>query len=167
MYVWTIVHFVHACMHASSSFIHSFIHGCCEEYSIRSAGVHAYIIHTLGRVEPILAIETLRLDSTRLDSTRLDSTRLGTSSRATTTTMANACVDDEDAWYTDTDVEEEDSGSEFDENSPAVRATGKGKKAAATVRHPRGTRRIDGDANELDDERRERRGGETSERASD
>ena len=135
------MHFVHACMHASSSFIHSFIHGCCEEYSIRSAGVHAYIIHTLGRVEPILAIETLRLDSTRLDSTRLDSTRLGTSSRATTTTMANACVDDEDAWYTDTDVEEEDSGSEFDENSPAVRATGKGKKAAATVRHPRGTRR--------------------------
>ena len=156
MYVWTIVYFVHACIFI----IHSFM-GVVGS-SIRSAGVHAYIIHTLGRVEPILAIETLRLDSTRLDSTRL-----GTSSRATTTTMANACVDDEDAWYTDTDVEEEDSGSEFDENSPAVRATGKGKKAAATVRHPRGTRRIDGDANELDDERRERRGGETSERASD
>ena len=126
--------------------------------SIRSAGVHAYIQSDAWNPYSL---------SKPFDSTRLDSTRLGTSSRATTTTMAGACVDDEDAWYTDTDVEEEDSGSEFDENSPAVRATGKGKKAAATVRHPRGTRRIDGDANELDDERRERRGGETSERASD
>ena len=46
--------------------------------------------------------------------------------------------DDEDV-YTDGD----DSGSEFDENSPAVKA-GKGKKAATTVRPSRGTRRIDG-----------------------
>ena len=146
---------MHACMHACNSFIHSFM-GVVGSI-IRSVGVHAYI-----------QSDAWNPDSRQtFDSTRLGSTRLGTSSRATTTTMANACVDDEDAWYTDTDMEEEDSGSEFDENSPAVRATGKGKKAAATVRHPRGTRRIDGDANELDDERRERRGGETSERASD
>ena len=148
MYVWgTIVYFMHACIFI----IHSFM-GVVGS-SIRSAGVHAYIHSDAWNPYSL--------------SKPFDSTRLGTSSRATTTTMANACVDDEDAWYTDTDVEEEDSGSEFDENSPAVRATGKGKKAAATVRHPRGTRRIDGDANELDDERRERRGGETSERASD